>query len=415
VRVESDAKRRWTLGSPIAFGGMGEVREAYDRLLQRDIALKVVRSDLQSSHRDAQDFLEEARITAGLDHPGVVPVHDLLLRDGRLTLVMKRVRGETLTDVFRPLQRLPLRETDVRRVCQILVRACETVSFAHSHGIIHCDLKPDNVMVGTHGEVYVMDWGVAHVHAKTPDGISVPLRPGHAGEKKRFKGGTIAYMAPEQAASRYGAISERTDVHGFGGILHHFLCGKAPYSGENLASVRDRPSNGVGASIANNCIWIDAPPGLIEIATRALAPDPDSRHASVAEFRDDLERFLDGGGWFASASYLPGETIVEENAPGDSAYILVSGRCGVYKGHGSERVLLRRLLPGDVFGETAVVAHEPAPATVVSETEVTVKIVTRESLQRELARNPWMATFTLTLATRFLELDRRPDGSHRRP
>jgi len=414
--IASDPDQRWTKGTRIAIGGMGEVREARDRLLHRDVAIKTMHTAPRRSPRDAREFLDEARITAGLDHPGIVAVHDLLAPGGRLELVMQRVHGVTMTALFAEIHAQPLILANVLRVCRILIRACEAIGFAHSRGVIHCDLKPDNVMVGEHGEVYVMDWGVAHVLAGEGGEHSALLRNGkRARRKTRTAGGTVAYMAPEQARARSGSIGEWTDVHGLGGILHFFLCGRPPYAGGSLSTVHERPSDGIGSSIAARCIWPDTPPGLVAIATRALSPEPAARYPSMAALREDLEQFLDGGGWFATRDFAPGETIVDEGERGDSAFILVAGRCAVFKRVAGERSLLRHLAPGDVFGETAVVANEPRSATVVAESAVTVKIVTRDSLERELARNPWMAAFTLTLAARFLELDRRASASEASP
>jgi serine/threonine-protein kinase len=145
---------------------------------------------------------------------------------------------------------------------------------------------------------------------------------------------------------------------------------------------------------------------------KALAPQPADRYPNVDALRADLEQFLDGGGWFQTHLFSPGEAIVVEGEPADSAYIIVDGECEVYKTIGGTRTLLRRMGPGDVFGETAVLTRRSRSATVVASTTVNVKVVTRDSLERELERNPWMGAFLRALAERFLELDdmRRADA-----
>ena len=146
---------RYEIREPIGHGGMGTVYRAHDRALGRDVALKVLRADVAGLEA-AVRLEREARILARLEHPGIVPVHDVgVLADGRVYYVMKLIRGERLHDFASGSGR-----TDVLRV---LVRVCETVGFAHAHGVVHRDLKPSNIMVAGFGEVLVLDWGIARV------------------------------------------------------------------------------------------------------------------------------------------------------------------------------------------------------------------------------------------------------------
>jgi serine/threonine protein kinase len=208
---------RYELVREIGRGGMGIVYEGIDRELSRTVAIKVV------SERNA-----EAQLTATLEHPGIVPVHDAgTLPDGRAFYVMKLVRGATLGDAHHPSGQEALR---------LFVRICEPVAFAHARGVVHCDLKPSNVMLGEFGEVLVMDWGIAN-----------------------RSGGTKGYMAPEQER---GEISPAADVFALGTILRHMTV---------------RPNRRLRAIIA-----------------KAMAPDTTSRYPTATELIEDVTRFVDG-------------------------------------------------------------------------------------------------------------------------
>ncbi|MEO8181738.1 MAG: serine/threonine-protein kinase, partial [Deltaproteobacteria bacterium] len=312
-----------------------------------------------------------------------------------------------------PIERL-------RYLVQSLLRLCDALSFAHGRGVIHCDLKPDNVMVGEHGQVYLMDWGMALVSGRRPSaaaaaGSSNPAAPAagavpfavqhdldslvqvegqtlEAGQAR----GTPAYMAPEQMFGLIDEIDERTDVFGLGGVLCEILVGEPPNNQRLLLGYAG--GGRTWTSPAHSPIWPQLPPELCRIASKALAPRRDDRYPSVAALRADLEQFLDGGGWFETRVYAAGQTIVTEGEGGDTAYIIEAGSCDVYKFVEGREVVIRRLPPGSVFGEMAVFTGGTRTATVKAVDEVTVKLITGASLKLELDRNPWVAAFMRSLA-----------------
>ncbi len=273
---------RYALQEPVGQGGMGTVYRAADRVLGRDVAIKVLRGDVADAEA-ALRLEREARILARLEHPGIVPVHDVgTLADGRVFYVMKLVRGERLAEFARAAPR-----SDVLRV---VLRVCETVGFAHAHGVVHRDLKPSNIMVGAYGEVLVLDWGIARVvgtgRAARADGppasvtmapspVAVPASapsapPDDTSDPVTAPGtvlGTPGFMAPEQAQGQPGLADARTDVFGLGAILRAVIVGEA--AGR------------------------DVPRPLTAIWARALSPDAASRYASAADLAADLTRFLD--------------------------------------------------------------------------------------------------------------------------
>src|SRR5262245_47896668 len=189
-------------------GGMGTVFEAEDTTLHRRVALKVIQpAEAFLDQTTFERLLDEARILATLEHPGIVPVHDAgVLPDGNVFYTMKFVQGHQL-DVYAAANSSA---SDLLRVFQ---KVCDAVAFAHAQGIVHRDLKPENTMVGTFGEVLVMDWGVATVlnGRREPAGTIV---------------GTPAYMAPEQASGAVDEVDKRTDVFGLGAILQFLISDK---------------------------------------------------------------------------------------------------------------------------------------------------------------------------------------------
>ena len=209
---DADASIRYRIDGEIARGGMGEVLKGRDPDLGRDVAIKVLRDDLSGRSEMVRRFVEEAQIGGQLQHPGIVPVHELgRFPDGRLFIAMKLVRGRTLAALLEDR----MGPTDERpRFLSIFEHVCETIAYAHSRGVVHRDLKPSNVMVGTFGEVQVMDWGLAKVldqggvadelRARRDRDDTSAIRTVRTGSEdgESLAGsvlGTPAYMSPEQA------------------------------------------------------------------------------------------------------------------------------------------------------------------------------------------------------------------------
>jgi serine/threonine protein kinase len=254
----------------IGQGGMGTVYRARDRELGREVALKVIRLP-ESSPDVAARMLREARTLARLEHPGIVPVHDVgTSPDGRTFYAMKLVRGA-------PLDALP--PSSVAERLGIVERICEAVAFAHAHGVIHRDLKPQNVMVGPFGEVLVMDWGVAKVLAEA----GTSLGSDHAATSVRSPPspttghgvvlGTPGYMAPEQATGDPALVDARADVYAIGAILRD-LCATADGTAPGISATRARP--------------------LRAIILKAMASNPADRYADVTSLARDVAAFRAG-------------------------------------------------------------------------------------------------------------------------
>jgi serine/threonine-protein kinase len=183
------------------------------------------------------------------------------------------------------------------------------------------------------------------------------------------------------------------------------LTGKAPFeptgAPEDLLRLREHRVPPPEQVVTTHTL----PPGLCDIATRALAFDPEERYGSVGAFQSALEGFLRGGGWFATQIFPRGEVIMREGDTGDSAYIIVEGSCDIIKGQGRDARTVRTIGAGEIVGETALITTGTRTATVQAATEVTALVVTRETLERELEGRGWLETLVRALARRFVEAD----------
>ncbi len=380
----------------IGRGGMGTIRRLYDPELRRRVAMKVLAPspDPVAERR----FIEEARITGLLDHPNVVPIHDLVVdNQGVVSYTMKLVKGETLTELIARQKSV----RDLEHILECVIKVCEALSFAHGHGVIHRDLKPDNIMVGSHGQVYVMDWGCAQVFGE--DRSIVDGRQDDDG----LVIGTVAYMAPEQANGHVSKLDGRTDVFGVGAILYKTLTGKPPYPGETMTALFRAQQGDVVPLDADSGNPIKPPPHLSQITMKAMAVDPADRFQTTDELADQLRAFLKGGNWFPLHTFPDGAPIVQEGEPADAAYIITRGACEVRKSDPadpSRTLLLRTLGEGEVFGETAIFADAPRSASVIAVGEVRAVVVDRASIER-LTKSSWLGMFVKSLADRFLDID----------
>jgi len=393
----------------LARGGMGAVHRVFDHHIRRYAAMKVLDDELASQPQARRRFLAEAQIAGQLDHPNIVPVYDLDLADTGTPrqFTMKLVDGVTLTSLLSP-DRVAMRTNDdLRELLDAFVKVCDAVAFAHSRGVVHRDLKPDNVMLGAFGQVYVMDWGIARVVGAAP-GVSIHEDDAlYSQEEPGTILGSAPYMAPEQAWGNVDAIDTRTDVFALGGILYQILTGHPPYEGATPTAIlqearlaRVRPPCEVAAGLAVS-------PSLERIALKALARAPEHRYADVVALKHDVEAALRAGLSLGSTMFRAGETILREGEDGDAAYIITSGVAVAYKTIDVEERALREMGPGEVFGEMALLSSRPRSASVVAKTDVTAIVVTKEALARELHAESWLAALVRTLVDRLSELDAR--------
>jgi serine/threonine-protein kinase len=300
---------KYQLFGEISRGGMGAILRGRDVDLGRDLAVKV----LLEVHKDKPDlvkrFVEEAQIGGQLQHPGVVPVYELgSFADQRPFFTMKLVKGRTLGELL--LNRGP-QAADQPRFLSIFESVAQTVAYAHARGVIHRDLKPSNVMVGSFGEVQVMDWGLAKVlsqdgvgsdqpepqtQAALPVSVIRTARSGSDADASQVGSvlGTPAYMAPEQARGELDVVDERADVFGLGAILCEILTGQPPFTGSSAGETLRKAGRGEVGEAFGRLDGSGAEPELIALAKESLAPERDDRPRCAGIVAERITAYLAG-------------------------------------------------------------------------------------------------------------------------
>lgn len=279
---------KYSVHGVLGEGGMGKVYLARDEDLHRPVALKVAR------HPDPEHvarLVAEAQVMGQLQHPGIVSVFELgTSQDGRPFYVMPVVRGETLHEVVESLRSgspAAIARWSLTRLMQVFIQVCQAVAYAHEKGVLHRDLKPANIMVGRHGEVQVLDWGLAQV--VRDDGVEVDLAALRRIDED-FVMGTPAYMSPEQA--RGGAVDARSDVYSLGGVLYELLTLRRPFDDSSL----DMPA-AVGHELPRTLRAVaperHVPQSLEQACLAALQKRASRRQQSVQQLADDVQAWLE--------------------------------------------------------------------------------------------------------------------------
>ena len=313
-----EAVGRFQVEGELGRGGMGVVYRVFDPLLNRRVALKITQRQLLGDREVVARFEAEAQITAQLQHPAIVPIHEIgRTTAGEVYYTMQLVEGSTLTDIVQgAYAEEPIHDERGSRfrLLQTFLLVCRAVDFAHVRGVLHRDLKPDNVMLGRFGQAYVMDWGVAKVlgqldalrrlHQETaratrhlgelvPPGFEQVVEvPGLQRTQLGLVLGTPAFMAPEQAEGDPELLTPLADVYSLGGILYYILTGRNPHVGPPTAILRkvaqrvppERPGS----------LRADVPAQLEEACLRALEYDPRQRTHSAEALATAVEAYLEG-------------------------------------------------------------------------------------------------------------------------
>ncbi|MBI4570094.1 MAG: SUMF1/EgtB/PvdO family nonheme iron enzyme [Planctomycetes bacterium] len=302
VVILHKADKKYVVQRRIAQGGMGAILAVADDNLRRLLVMKVMQDGAVVGEKRVARFETEARITAALDHPNIVPIHDIGQDSlGRPFFTMKLVRGVSLGEILSRRKKDPAwaEKYPLRRLLELLRPVCHAVSFAHARGVVHRDLKPANLMIGDYGEVYVMDWGLA----KVDDSRDLPVDPGerpflprpHA--KLSDQGlicGTPSYMPPEQAEGKMELVDARADVYCLGATLYEILTGEAPFEGEDPRDVIRRVLTEKITDPQTRAPAAAVPAELAAVAMKALARDREGRYQTVNAFYDDVQAWLDG-------------------------------------------------------------------------------------------------------------------------
>jgi serine/threonine protein kinase len=306
-----DEKRgRFVVGPVVASGAMGVIRSAREVNSGREVAMKQMVPGIEDPILIAR-FVQEAKITAHLEHPNVVPVHEVNPgTDGAHYYTMKMVRGESLDGIFSLLKQgseTALQAYPLEVLLTVFQKVCDALAFAHSKGVIHRDLKPANIMVGEFGEVLVMDWGLAKLAGDAAAELvrDSPDAFGLLNGESTLAGtilGTPRYMAPEQASGETDSVDERSDVYALGAILYHLLTLRAPVEGGSVQEVLRRVCTGeiipplqrVGSEELPHLPGGRIPASLSAVSMKALSLSPESRYQRVLELQAEIRAYQSG-------------------------------------------------------------------------------------------------------------------------
>ena len=354
--LTTEQRRKYKIGDVVTSGGMGAILDAKDTNLRRDVAMKVLLDPDDATKEDILRFIEEAQVTSQLEHPSIVPIHELGVDgSGNVFYTMKLIHGVTLEHMLAQIKKgdeETIKEYSLGRLLNVFQRVCDAVAFAHSKQVIHRDLKPENVMIGEYGEVQVMDWGIAKVlpgrkgkrvvakKPKTRDRLK-PVAPHPAVESlradpsvvspedadvlKTMSGaimGTPGYMAPEQAMGETEHLDERTDIYALGAILYSMLTLHPPITGDDVDKVlrkvvrgriphpsrynptggmrwkpddKERTKTGAPEDIPlAHCPNKTIPDSLSAVAMKALSLKQTHRYQSVTALQADIEAYQHG-------------------------------------------------------------------------------------------------------------------------
>ena len=286
---------------PLGRGGLGEVFVALDGELNREVALKEIQARHDHHSDTRRRFLLEAEVTGRLEHPGVVPVYGLgRYADGRPFYAMRLIKGKTLTDALnqfhaadKPGRDAGERSLAFRNLLRRFLDVCNTVAFAHSKGVLHRDLKPDNIMLGPFGETLVIDWGLAKVLDRPADDSTnaSPPAPGSS-EQTAETGiaGTPSYMSPEQAEGRTSELTRTSDIHSLGAILYVLVTGRLAFPDKNVGTTLAKVRR--GECLPPRQVNRAVPPALEAVCLKAMALLPQDRYASAEDLAADVDHWL---------------------------------------------------------------------------------------------------------------------------
>ena len=392
----------------IATGGMGVIYHVFDQDFERDSAMKVIVPAITCDAVALDSFMREARITAQLEHPNIIPVHDLGYLPGHgVFFTMKLMQGQPLIDLLRQIEIGDgefIQKYNFFTLLSIFRRVCDAVAFAHSRGIVHRDIKPHNIMIGDFGEVVLMDWGLAkRISEEEPPAAGMTSTSGNAqATEMGVIKGSPAYMPPEQAHGRVDEFDQRSDIFLLGATLYHIFTFYPPYLGDDIYDIIKQ------AQVCNFVPPNEMPTGrlripdeLCGIIMRCMAADRGDRYQKVEELTADLDTLLRGAMIVDHQMFKPGEHLMREGEMGTECYVIESGEVQVEKGLSGEPMILGKLTQGDIVGEMALITHEPRSATVTAVEPTEVLVLTQEFFNRNLKQlPPWMSKTIVALAQR---------------
>lgn len=391
------------LSKEIGRGAVGHIHAALDRNLLRHVAMKRLDAKLADTPMYRDGFIAEAQITGQLEHQNIVPVHQLAISpSGVPYFTMKLVHGEPFNKWLANPWRQPGSNERIELGVEILVKVCDALAYAHHRGVIHRDLKPQNVMVGEFGQVYLLDWGLARL-TKTR-----PASGDRAQMEAKGPVGTPTHFAPEQARGNPDEIDERSEVFGIGAMLYEVVTGVPPYGRSRTGQeALEKAKQALVLPFEQTAPNVRIPARLGDIVMKAVAPDPTERYPTIVDLQADMKRFLHGGLHLPTRSFAPGDKLMTEGDVGHEAFMITQGSCRVVRHVDGEEIRIAEIGPGDVVGEMALLLDEPRGATVEATTEVVATVLDRDTMRQGVGASGWTSALIQSLAKRFNALEKQ--------
>lgn len=406
-------KRRYHFLAPVGEGGISNVSSFFDTRLNRVVALKELRESEQYKEELQQFFINEAKLIGYLDHPGVIPVFDAFLRgDGGACYTMKLYEGELLTELVEKGKKTDQRHMPLTQSFEIFLKLCETMAYVHDKGVLHLDIKPDNIMIGTYGEVMVLDWGSAYLYDSTRFYEYLEQhteKTGLAHFAKEGKGiilGTPQYMSPEQTNSSRDTLTCASDIFSAGTVFYEMLTGRHPFPSHHSEELMDqiRALNPPPPHEVNS----DLPRRLSQLCMRMLQKNPVNRHGSFHDVLRELAECRIAGETLPVKHYDAGRVIFNEGDAGDYSFMILSGQVEISKWIDGAKRVLARLGPGEVVGELAIISRQPRTATATALEPTRIRVMSKEDVEQELDKlSPWVGKMITGLSGRFIEINDR--------
>lgn len=404
--------KRYRKVANIGSGGIADITSRFDSQLNRVVACKILQEKSFENEHLLKAFITETRLMSFLDHPGIVPIYDAFIDDGRPCYTMKLVDGMRLSSVLK-YRELSSKHSklSLNQQLDIFIKICETMAYAHSMGVIHLDIKPDNILIGKFGEVMVLDWGNARLYKSKPYDDFFRRHLGNAIDLdlEREIGsiilGTPDYMSPEQTNTSRDKLTPASDIFSTGIILYQMLTGKQPFSAfeetkEIMTHIRSFTPE------AAHKINTDVPLKLSQICSRMLNKNKAKRYNTFNEILSEFTEFYNSGQAFETKIFKPGEILISEGEQGEYAFRILTGLVEVSKLVEGKKKVLTELGEGEVVGELAIFSKQPRNATITAIEETEIRIMGRNSVEEELQKlSPWVGSMIETLSERFIELN----------